>query len=206
MNLQQLRAAVRELLQEPDEHGRFTNEALNRWINDGILDVVDRIECLVTTVSLPFEARTGAMLLPADFLKVRRVSINGRRILPTTDLLVDREIAVRRLNSADQHGTPTHFYLVGRMLHLYPVPASDVTVNLTYVQAPPALVQDEDVSPLPTWMNPLVVQHAAASAWKSDNDARWVQQLQEYETKIATARRRWNERQPTGTFRIRLGR
>lgn len=203
MELHEFRKRLRDVLQEPDDRGRFPDSTLDGYINGGILDVADRIECLVDTVKLP--VAVDSTLLPDDLLRVKRVSIGNKRIRPTTALYLDREAQERGVNWMEQHGAPMHFIIEGTTIQLYPRPTDVVDVQLTYVRAPKPLVHDDDASPLPTWLNPLVLLYAAAEAWKSDEDVRWQGQKQEYEGELAIAKRRWDARQPQGRTRIRLG-
>ncbi len=156
-----LRSLVRVKIKEPAPK-EFTDLELNALINLGQLDVARRLvsinkEWLAKTVNLSVVPINGAGLisLPSDCLQIEAITTaNGIPIVP---LPLDK-IGLVTSNAMFQPSLSNPYYFhIGNNLKIYGVSSGYVT--MTYIQKPPELVDDDDISLIPTQFLNLVVAY-----------------------------------------------
>jgi len=138
MRLADIRAQLRFRLQEPQSTGRFSDAELDSYINRGQAEVADQLEPLVKVTSFNFGAGVATQPLPDNLLRIHRASIGGTALRTTDPLALDATSTTWE----GATGTPTHYFIQGNDLRLYPIPDSPVTVDVTHSYLPEDLVDD----------------------------------------------------------------
>ena len=212
MNLGELRQRVRLLLQDPDPAGRFSDEALNTYINDALFTIADRLDVLQHDAETDWplqgggaqdESEAAAIRLPLDTLGVRIVRWNDRALAPTTQEqldLLDPDWVTRK-------GTPVRYFTSGpNVVRLVPIPEEAGVVRIRYVRAPAKLMQDSDESELPDFLAMLAPHYAAYLAYVSEvgQEAKATHFLSLFEANLAQAKLRLARRESyPACFRIK---
>lgn len=202
MRLADIRAQLRFRLQEPQSTGRFSDAELDSYINRGQAEVADQLEPLVKVTSLNFEAGVATQPLPDNLLRIHRASIGGTALRTTDPLALDATSTTWE----GATGTPTHYFIQGNDLRLYPIPESPVTVDVTHSYLPDDLVDDSDELSLPGWMEEGVILYALGLALESDMDNRSGNAYQKYQIWLERALRRLRHRTIEPTIRVTLSR
>ena len=97
---------------------------VDQLINRGLLEFCDRSDYLRDSALIELVSGQADYQLPEAVLRVVRVSVGERRILPVSYL----ELDARNCDWSTEVGEPTHYLrdLVGHAkLRLYPIPSSD---------------------------------------------------------------------------------
>lgn len=202
MQLADLRAQLRFRLQEPQSTGRFSDAELDSYINRGQAEVADQLEPLVKTTSLSYTSGEATQPLPDDLLRIHRASIGGTTLRTTDPLALDATSTTWE----GVTGTPTHYFIQGNDLRLYPIPDSAVTVDVTHSYLPADLVDDTDEVSLPGWMEEGVILYALGLALESDMDNRSGNAYQKYQIWLERAFRRLRHRTIEPSIRVSLSR
>src|SRR5690554_3077151 len=202
MQLADIRAQLRFRLQEPQSTGRFSDAELDSYINRGQAEVADQLEPLVKVTSLDFGVGVATQPLPDNLLRIHRASIGGTALRTTDPLALDA--ASTTWEGAT--GTPTHYFIQGNDLRLYPIPDSSVTVDVTHSYLPEDLVDDADELSLPGWMEEGVILYAFGLALESDMDNRSGNVYQKYQVWLDRAFRRLRHRTIEPSIRVSLSR
>jgi hypothetical protein len=186
MNLGQIVTRVQR--QAGDSSGAlFTRDDIVSWANEGQLIIVRKTECLTKHKQTDLTIGDGSYELPADFLFMKRVTLDDSRLIETTLDDLDTQS-----NSIDSTGasSPSFWYQSDNILFLFPTPASAGVGNLDiyYVRQPLELVNDNDVPEIPVWMHKEIVQYCKAQAKELDDDPQGQTQAQAlFEGNIAEA-------------------
>lgn len=139
MNLSQIINAVQR--QFGDESGaQITRSDIIRWANHGQVDIVRKTEALQIHAETDTLKDDGSYDLPTGYVRVRRVTFDGRKLERVEleeldDLVPDRD-------SNGESSTPVYYYMWGSRLFIYPAPARAGAGNLDvyYVKMPNELV------------------------------------------------------------------
>ena len=203
MTLAELRDRVWVLLAEPGP-GFFSNEEIDYNINEGIRDVADRTEAVIGSKIVEVEANTLEVPLPDDLIRVKKVSVGGRKLSVVSPEALDEDVP----GWEETAGTPTNFFQYGRYLVLYPKPAESIEIKLWGVTSPPMLLNDEDDCGLPEYLQPLVVLYARLMCKQKDDTPLDVLMAyhNDYVNKCEQARRRIVSRSPKPVITVRAAR
>jgi hypothetical protein len=168
MDLSELIEDVRSRADE-DTAGFWTDTMITRWLNMANRKVSFLLECLEDTDEQNMTAGTASYALPSDYLKVKRVRADSLPLRPISMPELDR-CETTGSPSTDTRGTPSHFYMWGDLLYLYPTPASSVTsgVKVTYYKRPATLIGTTDEPELPEQFQDLLVLYALHLALQRD--------------------------------------
>lgn len=77
--------SVRARLRQRGETGNFDSGALVAYLNDGLLDVCDKVQFNRVKVSAPLD-EDGRWYIPSDLLRIEQVQFNGTLIEPLTPM------------------------------------------------------------------------------------------------------------------------
>lgn len=154
-----------------DVEAQITTEDIVRWVNDACLEIVTQNSTnegyhLGTT---PVEEGKRTYALPADLLKVRSIRVNGIKLRPSTyeqvnEIDADFESTV---------GNPSHYWVFGGELNLYPVPSNNLgNLTVMYVKTPDKLTDVTlDTEPdVPKQYHPRIVEYCIAQAAELDDN------------------------------------
>ena len=187
MNLGQIIIAVQR--QFGDESGaQITRSDIVRWVNDAQVDITRKTECLQVHSETDTLKGDGSYDVPFDFIKIRRVSYRGQRLVRTELEHLDN-VEPRRDNEPD--GSPKFFYVWGRRIFLYPRPSrsGEGKLEIYYVKMPDELVSDLDVPEIPPHMHEDIVRFCLIRAKELNEDDEKAQALSfEYDNRMAFSR------------------
>jgi len=187
MNLGQIIISVQR--QFGDESGaQITRSDIVRWSNDAQVDIVRKTECLQVHSETDVIKDDGSYDVPFDFIKLRRVTFDGKR-LARVELEELDNLNSDQSNSNSSY--PEMFYVWGRKIWLYPKPSKSGTGNLDvyYVKMPNELVSDQDVPEIPTHLHEDIIRFCLIRAKELNEDDEKAQALMfEYDGRMAMSR------------------
>lgn len=177
------------------------------WINDGQLDFVDKTDCLQALKS-DFSHDTvtnadGNFALPADFLKIKRVTYRNNPLLETSLDKLDQV----RVNITDQ-ALPQYYYKFGNDLFLWPVPSQNFSgtppndfLKLYYTVVPETILGFTDELQIPVFMHEDLVQFCLIRAHERNENWQAANTLAgSLETRLAEDEQ--NSRHPYETYPV----
>lgn len=162
-----------------DVQAQITEEDIVRWVNDACLEIVTN-----NATNQGFVGSTAVVVgqveydLPADLLLLRSVRLNGRKLKGENyEQLCEIDPSIETTT-----GMPTHFWVYGDKLNLYPIPNEEEgNINIMYVKTPDILTvnmktREPDV---PKQYHPRIVEYCIAQAAELDDN------LPHYQAKMA---------------------
>lgn len=177
-----------------DESGTFLEPAdMLAWINDGQLEIVKKTDCLVTSVTAAITALDNSYAVPADFLKVIKLVLNGVQLTEapfegattqTTGFLVD---------------VPSGCYTIWNSTIYFASVDVNTVVNYTlfHTKRPAALTVDADIPAIPLEYHEDIVRFCLVRAKEMEEDYGASDRfLSDFNIRIA------NNRGDTGTKNI----
>lgn len=164
MQLTELRATLKRLL---DEDSVYRPDAvLDNSINDGYQLASALTQACERTTTFTYRTATGGYcsFVPADFFLPVSVYAGTTRMEPIriTDLNM---LTTSWLNDAASE--PLYYWTLGALgptptIWLYPRPAADTRIRMTYASIPDRLTNDASIPRIPTEYHYIMVQYAYA--------------------------------------------
>lgn len=186
------RADLRDRLDETQ--ARFWSDAqLNRWINEGAMDVSRRGECLPTSSVIAVVAGTRDYALPTNGFTLHRAEYtpdSGQTVYPLELRDINEMDEIWSTRQLTQQYAPAYLTLLGYppnwQARLFPVPsqAGSLTVYL-FRAASPAQSDTDDVD-LPAGWEDLAILYASYVALRKDSNPQYQEAKTEYEEKLGT--------------------
>lgn len=140
-------------------------------VNEAQLEIAKRldVEELNTQQTFNTSAGTGISGLQSNFLKIKYVyettdDSNQSVLEPLPDGIT--------LESLDRlkRGKPTHWFVQGQTLYMYPIPDKVYAMIVRYYKKPTVMSGDADVPDLPSELRPLIVSYAVALCYRREQD------------------------------------
>lgn len=150
----------------------ITDADIIRWINDAMREIVPQAELLqAKATTLPLNG-TPNYALPDDMLKVHSIKYAGRT-LEYVSLEQAEELFPNKDNPTSYEvGTPTHCWIWGNELYLYPAPNNTTdAITCYYNRMPLDVTATGDTPELPTVYHNRIVEYCMAQAYELDQDA-----------------------------------
>lgn len=175
MNLGELTSRVQR--QFGDEAGvQITAGDIRNWLNDAQVDIVRRTDVLQASLKTDVVANQPDYAVPNNFVKIRRVTVNGNLIRPTQLEHLDQ------LNPGRDNETtsiPNWYYTWGNSIYLYPTPSARSTLGLEiyYIRTPLVLNAPTDIPEIPAYMHEDLLRFALARAKELDEEEASAQRL-----------------------------
>lgn len=173
MTRAQLRTQVYNRLAE--QAGFHTNDVINQWLRDGVLDASMELEPLVATATATTVAGTGEYNLPAGY-----ISIKDAYYLDANDKWFQlgettfQSLWTEQPNWEDESGLPDRYYWRADLIGLFPIPSAAYAgvgnLRLMYSYSPPDFGSDAGISGLPEWFDMALVSYAVWRARLKDRD------------------------------------
>lgn len=197
-----IREDVRDRIDETAAR-RWTDAQLNRWINEGAIDIARRTEVLQAKQDITAVAGTQEYTLPTDMIRVHRIEFTptGSTSTYTPEY--------RDFNSMDgvwwsqktsRRGTPVLYTVWGfpptAKLVLYPTPDPGGTITVYYYRLPVEAAADANSPELPEGWHDLLADYAEYKALRRDADPRWREAKQIFEENLGNlfdVTRRWTD-------------
>src|SRR6187455_362795 len=179
-----------------DVGAQITDEDIVRWCNDACLEIAmanatNQGYFLGTT---PVTSGVKEYELPADLLTLRSIRLENSKLVGTT---------YEQITEVDDYsdttsGKPTHYYVYGGRVNLYPIPSQDYSaLTIMYVKTPDILsVEMVDIEPdVPVQYHPRIVEYCIAQAAElDDNLAHYQQKMGQFQQNILALKQ--NNEQP----------
>ncbi len=171
----------------------WTDQELNRWLNEGALDVARRGECLADTTTATIAASSGAAVpLPTDGFRLHRAEFSndlGVTVYPL-EFRDPNEMDEYWINRTQQMYRPSFLvpsgYPPNWTAGLYPIPASSGTLTTYYYRTPATAVADTDPLDLPSGWEDIAIVYASYVALRKDGNPQWRDAKEEYSEKLAS--------------------
>ena len=187
-----IRTLVRDRLDEATPR-RWTNDQLNRWINEGARDVARRSECLHANGTVPVSSGVQQVSLATltDIIRINRVEWK------TTGESTIHSLEYRDFNNLDAvwwdqqaitRSKPSYFTLTGYppalTAVLYPTPSSAGSLKVWYWKIPPNVTTDNATVQIPSGWEDTIADYAEYKALRKDADPRWKEAFEIYKDNL----------------------
>jgi hypothetical protein len=196
--LEAINAARTQIDDENTASQFFTDQQIQRWINDGVRDVARRTESVLSYyTALTATAGQGKYNLPTNVIRVHRCEFTPTgstqiyNIQPSTYDELDQ---IWGINPTIQASYPSAFACwgtVGQMtIQFYPVPGQSGRFNLFYYKMPTDLTQTgattDNAVPLdiPAGWDDVITEYVTFRALMKIRDPTWQMHRQLYDTNI----------------------
>lgn len=188
MDLGEIKDEVKS--QSGDESGALITDAdITRWVNFGQIDLVRKTDVLQEHAETDAVASDGSYTVPDDYVKLRRVTYDGQKLARTN--LEELDNLHPNRDKTNPTGTPTHYYVWGRKLWVYPAPANLGVglLDIYYVPRPAELINDSDIPEVPVTMHEDLVRYCLARAKEKDEETQDAQNIMaDYENRVMLSR------------------
>jgi hypothetical protein len=184
VNLTAIQLNVSELFGDLAK-AQVTDAFIMHWANEANNDIARKTECLQEIAQINVVAGTGNYPLPIDFIKEKRVTLDGKLIRRATLEYADRYYPDRDANV--YNGTPHSYYFFENNIYLLPPPATSGTNNLDfwYIRYPAVLTAGGDTPEIPEQFHDDIVQYCYARALQHDESfTAAVEAMRAYEARI----------------------
>lgn len=154
-----------------DESGaEITPEDILSYINDGQVDIARHTGCLQDAVETDAIAGQRAYALPPNFLGIRRLTYNGKKVSQIALEDLDEIASNRDVNNPT--GEPSHFYIWANEINFYPIPDVSAVGNIDifYTKLPEPLLGDLDVPEIPVSFHEDLVRYGLSRAKELDEE------------------------------------
>jgi uncharacterized protein DUF6682 len=148
-----------------------SNDVL-RWVNDAQSEIARQKQLLQVTTTVTVSNGVGNYAVPTNILQMRSVRYDGvvlRNIsLQEAEELVPSYDAGAALIGS---GTPTHYWIWGGFVYLYPIPSNSTSVlKMYYTRIPVQVTLTSDTPELPVQYHPRIVEYCLAQAYELDSN------------------------------------
>lgn len=178
-----------------DVQAQITEEDIVRWVNDACMEIVSN-----NATNQGFLGTTAVVVgqieydLPDDLLLLRSVRLNGRKLKGENyEQLCELDPDIETTE-----GLPTHYWVYGGKLNLYPIPNDDEgNIHILYVKTPDIMTSDMKTREpdVPKQYHPRIVEYCIAQAAElDDNLGQYQYKMSEFKTNISNIRQ--NSEQP----------
>jgi hypothetical protein len=165
MTFLKLQQHVFRLMRDPNMT-RYSLDMVKDWLNAAERQYCKDVEYSVRlSTALSAEAGIREETLPSDFLHELAVFLDN---LPLGN--VDLQDIIH--SDGAHTGTPTSYYIEGKMLGMEPIPTATGTITLVYLSMGGAMVSDNDTPIIPEEHQMLLVARACIFAAIEGDDTR----------------------------------
>ena len=189
MNLGQIIYAVQRMF--GDTSGvQITEDDIIRWANLAQIDIARKVECIQEHVATDTVAEDGSYPLPENFLSMKRVTLSGALVQPTTLEKSDAALPYREVTPVAQ-GTPTSYFIWRNTLYLHPVPSvsESAILEVFYVRLPAPMLSEDDSPEIPETLHEDIIKYCLIQAKELDEDSNEATKLRvEYLDRMAESR------------------
>lgn len=190
---------------------------LDRWLNEGIVDVLLQTRCNVNSLDMETTADEWRYTTPTTILSLLDITYQSTSSSATSSIERVTPAEILRLREqGDGGGTPRYYALAGNdLLMLYPTPATVDTISILYVPRPTALSatgndpSDDTYGGIPAEYHKAVEYYALwqAGDYDDDNTSNWgLGYRQTYMELIAQFKKAMRRKGGRSLGRARVGR
>lgn len=203
-----LRMARDRLDDPPAESPSFSDPELIRWMNEGMIDIARRAECLSTTDTVAVTAADGEYTGPTDIVRIYRVEfIDGddQRFVLEYRQPNQMDVVWGSHQTITQSAVPQFYTTWGfppsLTIQLAPVPSQNGTLKVYYHRLPTELAEDGSAAgtsvDMPNGWENLIVDYMVARAFLRDRATDYYQLAQqeylEHVAMLTDTSQRWND-------------
>jgi len=186
-----LRADLRDRLDETQAR-YWDDRQLNRWINEGALDMARRAECLPTSTTITAVSGTQSYALPTNLFRAHRATFSadlGVTVYPLEFRDRNELDEIWSTRPQTQQYAPAFAFFDGygtnATIGLFPIPSAGGQLIVYYYRTPSTAVSDTDALDTPTGWEDLAIQYAEYVALRKDSNPDWQESKQMYEEHLA---------------------
>lgn len=184
-----------------DVQAQITKEDIVRWVNDACIEIVtnnDTAEGKIANTDVL--SGTSEYALPPDIIRIRSVRVNGYKMIASTyEQLCEIDPALETTT-----GSPTHYWVYGGRLNLYPIPNDNLgKIGVLYVKTPDILTVDmlSREPDVPVQYHPRVVEYCIAQAAElDDNIGHYQVKMQQFSQNIQDLRQNSEQPESQGVY------
>jgi len=149
-----------------------TDADIIRWINDGMREIVIASELLQTKSFTAPLANVSHYQLPTDILKTHSLKYKGVSLDFVSLEQAEKLFPNKDDASSYPSGTPTHYWIWGGELYLYPAPDFTGTneIVLYYNRTPAEVAVSGDTPEIPSAYHNRLVEYCMAQAYELDEN------------------------------------
>jgi len=152
-----------------DQGGVITDARVMRWVNDAMRDIAVANNLFLVKATAAVVNGQAEYQVPSNILTLHSVKFQGRKLTGLSQTEADEFQAD---GSAVPTGIPTHFWLFGNVLTLYPTPnlndPNDLLVQ--YTRTPTEVTAVGNTPELPAQYHNRIVEYCIAQAAELDDD------------------------------------
>lgn len=177
MNLGQIKSRVKRDF--GDESGaEITDADIVDWANEGQIHIVRKTKALAVHKETAVVSGQRNYLLPTDLIFLDRVTYKGTSLEGLSQDQLDT--FEKSLDASTGTGVPSHYYVYGRDLFLYPSPNESLAggLDIFYIKSPTALAADVDVPEIPIYLHKELVTYCVMRAKGLDEESTDAQMLE----------------------------
>lgn len=178
-----------------DVQAQITKDDIVRWVNDACLEIVTNNNTAEGKLANT-DVLSGVFTydLPPDIIRIRSIRVNGMKMIGSTyEQLCEIDPQIETTT-----GTPTHYWMYGGQLNLYPIPNDNLgKIGVLYVKTPDILTVDmlTRQPDVPIQYHPRIVEYCIAQAAELDDNVGHYQiKMQQFNQNIQDLRQ--NSEQP----------
>ena len=168
----------------------------------GEIEIADHVKCMERTTSTTTVTATSSYTLTSDCDYLNRVLWNNYKL---------KRIDYSELQMLDQPGygstyitgKPTHYYVYGESIGLWPIPDSSKSLRYYYYAQPAEVTTDSTVFSIPSMFHPYIQDYVLWRAYAKDqDDGRAVFHKKIWEENMSKAYRKWVYRNNTDKYNV----
>lgn len=173
MTLTQMRSEVYARLGEVA--GFYTDSNLNQWLNDGVDDIVLRLEPVIADAHIDITKGVWEYLLPEDLISLK-VVLTKDSSSDWTNLEETSFEELFRLDptweSTTSAAPATHYYWKENTLGIFPVPKASITkgLRIIFTCRPREMTADDHTTGLSSYFDRVAILYATFRARLKDRD------------------------------------
>lgn len=173
MTVGEMLTDMRGMLQDPEDTFWPESEKV-RYINEGYGDVVRRtLSYVMDDAASPIvtlsEGKSVYDVAAGKIVKILTIMLDTKRMWETSEAELDRFVPSWR----EKEGMPTHWFLEGDRLTVYPKPGAaeaDEDLLIKYVKWPAALSEEDDEPLVPVSLHNAIKVYALARCLEKEGD------------------------------------
>lgn len=167
MNLGKIITRVQREFGDESE-SEISRQDIIDWVNEGQIEIVKATKSLMIHKETAVEEGQTSYILPADAIFVDRVTFSGRPLTPTTQEYID-SIST---DGANTSGNPSHYYIYGRELFIFPGPTDvgEGLLDIWYSKIPTVLSENSHTPEIPEHLHSNLITYALARAKGMDEE------------------------------------
>ena len=173
--------------------GFYTPANINQWLNDGVDDLVVRLEPVFADATIDITAGVFEYLLPEDLVSIKTVLTKNADSAWTnmTPITMEQLFRDNAAWESTTSGPPaTHWYWKENTLGIYPVPTTSIIggLRIIFTCRPQEMTTEDATTGLSSYMDRLAILYAVMRAREKDRDPqRAVAARAEWEAQVNMA-------------------